>query len=71
MLMHPRAGSSEGEVSMTDDEIRKRAHAIWEQEGRPEGCDQKHWQKAKRELEAEEIERRMELIAAGHLMHGH
>jgi hypothetical protein len=35
-----------------DDEqrIRERAHAIWEAEGRPEGCEKDHWQRACREL---------------------
>lgn len=30
--------------------IRERAHAIWEAEGRPEGRDREHWQRACREL---------------------
>ena len=30
--------------------IRERAHAIWEAEGRPEGREQEHWQRACREL---------------------
>lgn len=29
-----------------DDRIRARAHAIWEQEGRPEGREQAHWDMA-------------------------
>jgi len=35
-----------------DDEqrIRERAHAIWEAEGRPQGCEKDHWQRACREL---------------------
>ncbi|HEX7006712.1 MAG TPA: DUF2934 domain-containing protein [Alphaproteobacteria bacterium] len=35
-----------------DDEIRKRAHEIWEQEGRPDGRDKDHWDRAERELMA-------------------
>lgn len=36
---------------MNDEQrIRERAHAIWEAEGRPEGCDQDHWHRACREL---------------------
>jgi hypothetical protein len=39
---------------MQDEErIRRRAHEIWEQEGRPEGRDQEHWAQASREIEAE------------------
>jgi hypothetical protein len=36
--------------------IRARAHALWEQEGRPEGRSEEHWQRACQEL-AEEDER--------------
>ena len=31
-------------------EIAKRAFEIWEQAGRPDGCDMEHWLKAEREL---------------------
>ncbi|KSV85785.1 DUF2934 domain-containing protein [Sinorhizobium sp. GL28] len=30
--------------------IRRRAYAIWESEGRPEGQDERHWEQASREL---------------------
>jgi hypothetical protein len=42
---------------MTDDEkrIRIRAHRIWEEEGRPEGRAEIHWNMA-RELIAVEVE---------------
>lgn len=33
-----------------EDEIRARAHHIWEREGCPEGRDQDHWQMARTEL---------------------
>jgi Protein of unknown function (DUF2934) len=33
--------------------VRERAHAIWEAEGRPEGRDAEHWQKALAEFERE------------------
>ena len=33
--------------------IRERAQAIWEREGRPEGREQQHWDKAVEELRAE------------------
>lgn len=33
--------------------IRDRAYQIWESEGRPEGRDAEHWERARRELETE------------------
>jgi hypothetical protein len=33
-----------------EEEIRMRAHRIWEQEGKPVGRDAEHWQKAMQEL---------------------
>jgi hypothetical protein len=30
--------------------IRERAHQIWEEDGRPEGCDHEHWARAEREI---------------------
>jgi len=35
------------------DRIRQRAHEIWEQEGRPDGRDQEHWERAHREVDEE------------------
>ena len=37
-----------------DVRIRKRAHSIWERDGRPEGMAEVHWIQACREIEAEE-----------------
>lgn len=34
--------------------IRRRAHEIWEREGRPEGQDQAHWFAAQAELAGED-----------------
>jgi hypothetical protein len=34
-----------------EEEIRKRAQQIWENEGKPEGKDAQHWAQAERELE--------------------
>ncbi|MEO3385355.1 DUF2934 domain-containing protein [Mesorhizobium sp. CAU 1741] len=34
--------------------IRERAHQIWEQEGKPEGVHEHHWQRAREEIDAEE-----------------
>ncbi|ESX61091.1 hypothetical protein X759_35440 [Mesorhizobium sp. LSHC420B00] len=40
---------------MTDrqERIRQRAHAIWEQAGRPDGSHQQHWDQATAEIDAE------------------
>jgi hypothetical protein len=40
---------------MPDEErIRRRAHELWEKEGRPEGRHEQHWDQARREIEQEE-----------------
>jgi hypothetical protein len=36
-----------------EDDVRARAHKIWEREGRPEGRNLEHWLKAEEELEVE------------------
>lgn len=33
-----------------DERIRKRAHTIWEEEGRPEGREYSHWLRARAEI---------------------
>ena len=38
--------------SSTYQEIAERAYAIWEREGRPQGCNLEHWLAAERELSA-------------------
>jgi hypothetical protein len=39
---------------MPDEErIRRRAHEIWEADGRPEGRHEEHWARARREVEEE------------------
>ena len=37
------------------EEIRARAYALWEQEGKPEGRHLQHWLQAKRLIAAEEL----------------
>ena len=37
-----------------EQKVRERAHAIWEQEGRPENAGEQHWARAEEELRAEE-----------------
>jgi hypothetical protein len=39
----------------TQDQIRQRAHELWELAGRPEGRDQQIWLEAERELENSEL----------------
>ncbi|MBN9056611.1 DUF2934 domain-containing protein [Shinella sp. NM-101] len=40
-----------------DERIRKRAHEIWEEEGRPEGREYSHWLRARADIRAEDGER--------------
>ena len=35
----------------TNEEIARVAHAIWEAEGQPEGCDHEHWMRARQLIE--------------------
>lgn len=46
---------SDLEDMMTDREqrIRERAHQFWEEEGRPEGREQEHWERAVHEINDE------------------
>lgn len=46
--MFPPAGGSGDENS--DDDVRQRAYRIWEEEGFPDGGQERHWLQAKREL---------------------
>ena len=39
-----------------EEKIRQRAHEIWEMEGRPEGRNQEHWERAHREIDAKQNE---------------
>jgi hypothetical protein len=45
------------EATVTDERqerIRRRAHAIWEQAGRPDGAHQQHWDQAAAEIDSED-----------------
>jgi hypothetical protein len=35
-----------------EERIREQAYRIWEEEGRPEGCEEEHWRRAEIEVEA-------------------
>ena len=49
-----RENAASGQDEMDRDaRIRRRAHEIWEQEGRPEGLAAQHWDRAAQELERE------------------
>lgn len=37
-----------------EEKIRQRAYELWEAEGRPDGKQQEHWDRAVREINAEE-----------------
>lgn len=37
-----------------EEKIRARAHAIWESEGQPSGCDQDHWARASQEIDGQD-----------------
>ncbi|RWD39252.1 DUF2934 domain-containing protein [Mesorhizobium sp.] len=53
---------------MTDDRqerIRQRAHAIWEQAGRPDGAHQQHWDQATAEIDGEESRPKAKAPATG------
>jgi Protein of unknown function (DUF2934) len=42
-------------VEVYEDEIRVRAHQLWEQAGKPEGKQEHFWQEAERQLKEEQI----------------
>ena len=53
-------------MSVTDyDKIRLRAFQIWEAEGRPEGRDLEHWQRAEFELSLTPLPKRANPSPAG------
>ena len=43
-----------GSKPLATERVRQRAHALWEEEGRPEGRQDEHWATACRELQIEE-----------------
>jgi hypothetical protein len=45
-----RALMREGFMKPTENDIRQRAHEIWEKNGRPEDRDEEFWHQAEREL---------------------
>jgi DNA-binding LytR/AlgR family response regulator len=53
-LAKPYAASNLARIArlLRDEVVRRRAHALWEREGRPEGRAERHWQAAEKELRA-------------------
>ena len=49
-----QASPMEPDDQIPDEEIRARAHDIWDRHHRPQGYDLQFWLMAKRELEAEQ-----------------
>lgn len=49
MNLHASPDSSASSPSGSE-EISRRAYELWEKEGRPEGCDLRHWLQAEQEL---------------------
>jgi hypothetical protein len=41
-------------IKPTEDQIRQRAHELWEQNHRPDGRDDEFWHQAERELQEAE-----------------
>ncbi|WP_414659934.1 DUF2934 domain-containing protein [Horticoccus sp. 23ND18S-11] len=39
-------------TDLNADEVARRAYEIWQSEGCPDGCDQRHWLEAEQELTA-------------------
>lgn len=61
--------STDSTVSMSfgasAEEISRRAYEIWESEGRPPGCDLRHWLQAEQELSGRHARREEERPRAG------
>jgi hypothetical protein len=59
-------GTLTKEATVTDDRqerIRRRAHAIWEQAGRPEGAHHEHWEQATAEVDGEAAKPKAKAVA--------
>ncbi|MGO9607596.1 MAG: DUF2934 domain-containing protein [Candidatus Binataceae bacterium] len=54
-------------TNVDEQKVRERAYHIWEREGRPQGHEAEHWQKALRELAMEGAPRAAKPKAAGRL----
>ena len=54
----------DGSLERLEDQIRERAYRLWEEEGRPEGRAEIHWQKARALIEGEHGHARAESARA-------
>jgi hypothetical protein len=45
--------TTESNLMHNEERVRQRAYELWEQQGKPEGCESEHWEQACREIEAE------------------
>ena len=52
-IREPTEQSIGSQAAAREDEIRKRAHALWEKEGRPEGKHRDHWIRAEHEFDTQ------------------
>ena len=53
---------------VTDEDVKKLAFTIWEEEGRPFGKDAEHYFRAKRALEEQEAKQTLELAPVPQLL---
>ena len=51
-MNHHVSSDSSGSTRTNANEVSRRAYELWEKEGRPEGCDLRHWLQAEQELNA-------------------
>ena len=49
-----------------EERVRQRAHELWEQAGRPEGQQERHWEQAFQEISVED-EPNLSTVAAGRM----
>ena len=48
--MNQHSTETSASSNTAPDAISRRAYELWENEGRPEGCDMRHWLQAEQEL---------------------
>lgn len=49
-MNQPSSTETSASSNVAPDAISRRAYELWEAEGRPEGCDMRHWLQAEQEL---------------------
>lgn len=56
LMKPPKAAAPAARAAVPSAEkIAARAYAIWEESGRPEGCEQEHWYQAESELRSRSL----------------